>query len=351
MATMRSATLVAPYQIKLEEIEKPEVDDDSVIIEIAGLGICGSNLHWWYGGGPATAVMTFPMPGAGGHEFSGVVAEVGKNVTRVKPGDRVTVDQFESGSCGSCSYCASGIFSHCDRPQMRSLQGFVEYLKTSERGLYHLPDNVETHAAAVVQPYACSVSGVRRAEIKGGEKVVVLGAGVLGLCAAATAKALGAEAVVITAKYDSQAALAPRFGADVVVPSGADDADEQIRAAIGGRGADLVVETVGGHAPTLAQALDLVRPSAKIVVLGLWDDLVPVDSWKSILADVTMLFCLNHQVIGKYSDYQLCVDWMANGTVPAQDLVTHVLPLDQIEEAFRLAADKQSGAVKVIVKP
>jgi threonine dehydrogenase-like Zn-dependent dehydrogenase len=348
---MRMATLVAPYQMRIDEIPRPEVDADTVLIKLAGVGICGSNLHWWYGGGPATGMKSYPMPGAGGHEYAGVVAETGKNVRRVKPGDRVTIDQFESTSCGTCVYCATGLFTQCQCRRSYSQEGFVEYLKLSPKGLYPLPDEIPTHIASLVQPYACSVSAVRRAGLHGGEHVVVLGGGVLGLCAAGAAKALGAERVILTAKYPSQAALGPRFGADVVIPSGEAELVERIVAETGGRGADLVVETVGGHAPTLGQAIDIVRPAGKVVVLGLWDDYVPLDSWKAVLKDVTLMFCLNHGVIGRKADYELCLDWMASRKVPAQDLVTHVKPLDEIADAFALASDKNSGAIKVIVTP
>ena len=351
MATMRGAILVEPYRIEIEDFPRPEPVADTVIVKAEGMGLCGSNLHWWTGGGSATGLMQFPMPGAGGHEFSGVVTEVGARVKRVKPGDRVTIDQFESMACGACAYCTTGLFTQCDAPRPLGLMGFVEYMQFTERGLYRVPDGIPTHVAALVQPYACSVSAVRRAGILGGETVVVLSAGVLGLCAAATAKALGAEKVVITAKHESQRALAPRFGADVVISSGASDLVERVLAEVGGRGADLVVETVGSHAPTLTQALQIVRPAAKIVVLGLWDELVPIDSWQAILKDVTLMFCLNHGVIGHTADYQLCLDWMASGKVPAQDLVTHEMPLARLADAFKLSADKTQGVVKVIVRP
>lgn len=351
METMRGAVLVEPYKIEIQEFPRPQVDDDTVILKAEGIGICGSNLHWWTGGGPATRLMQFPMPGAGGHEFSGVVAEVGSRVKRVKVGDRVTVDQFESRSCGNCVYCSSGLFTQCSNIGQLGLEGFVEYLKFTERGLYKIPEGIETHIASLVQPYACSVSAVRRAGILGGETVVVLGAGVLGLCAAATAKVLGAEKVILTAKYDSQKEMAAKFGADVVVASGSDKLVKKILAECPAGGADVVVETVGGHAPTLAQGLEIVRPAGKLVVLGLWDELVEVDSWLAILKDVTMMFVLNHGVIGHKADYELCLEWMASRKVPAQDLVTHVMPLEQLEEAFRVAADKSSGAVKVIIRP
>ena len=135
--------------------------------------------------------------------------------------------------------------------------------------------------------------------------MVVLGAGVLGLCAAGAAKALGARKVIISAKYDAQAALAKRFGADVVLRSGEADLVERIRAETGSHGADLVVETVGGHAPTLSQALEILRPGCFIVVLGLWDEPVPVDSWGAVLKDAHVLFSLTYGVKGKRHDFEL----------------------------------------------
>lgn len=351
MEMMRCGTLVAPFEMRVDQFPKPEVDDDTVIIKLAGIGICGSNLHWWNGGGPATALIQYPLPGAGAHEFAGVVVEAGKNVKRVKVGDRVAIDQFESGSCGACQYCASGLFIHCDNRKIYSLPGYVEYIKFSEKGLYPIPEGIETHVAAVAEPAACSVAGLRRAGLTGGENVAVLGAGVLGLAAAGAAKTLGAGRVAITAKYETQASLAAKFGADAVIASSGDDAVQRMNAEFGGRGADVVVETVGGHAPTWSQALELVRPGGKIVVLGLWDELVQVDSWRAVLKDVTVIFSLTYGIQGKKSDYELTLEWMASRKVPAQDLVSHVMPLDQIDEAFKLAADKSRGAIKVIIKP
>jgi len=351
MAKMRSAVLVGPRDIRLEEAPRPEVDDDTVIVKIESLGICGSNLHWWSGVPAEQGLMSFPMPGGGGHEYAGVVAEVGRDVTRVKPGDRVAIDAFESSSCGHCAQCASGLFGQCESRRFLGIAGFGEYMKTSEKGLYELPANIETRLAAVVEPFACAVAGVRRAGLAGGETVVVLGAGVLGLCAAGAAKALGARKVVISAKYDAQAALAERFGADVVVRSGEAELVERIKSETGGRGADLVVETVGGHAPTLSQALEVLRPGCTVAVLGLWDEPVSVDSWGAILKDARLLFSFTYGVTGKRHDFELCLDWMASGQVPAQELVTHVRPLAEIAEAFELAADKSRGVIKVILTP
>ncbi|MCC6383235.1 MAG: alcohol dehydrogenase catalytic domain-containing protein [Dehalococcoidia bacterium] len=348
---MRCATLVAPRQIEIERVPRPQVDDSTVVVRLDGVGICGTNLHFWRGGGPATGRLRFPMPGVGAHEFAGTVVEAGKNVRRVRVGDRVAVDQFESTSCGACEYCASGTFFICPNRTVYSPPGFVDYLKCSEKGLYPIPESLPTHVGAVVEPAACSVSGLRRAGLLGGEHVAVLGAGVLGLAAAGAAKVLGAGRVAITAKYDQQAEFARSFGADAVVPSGEENVVGLVNDALGGRGADVVVESVGGRAPTFEQALDIVRPGGRIIVLGLWDVPVALDSWKAILKDVNVFFSATYGIKGKKADYELTLEWMAARKVPAQDLVSHVMPLEEISEAFRIADDKSRGAIKVIVTP
>jgi len=351
MATMRCAVLVGPRDIRLEEVERPVAAHDTVVVKLESLGICGSNLHWWTGAPVEQGLMRFPLPGGGGHEYAGVVDEVGSDVTRVKPGDRVAVDFFESTSCGECVQCGAGLFGQCERRRFLGLGGFTEYLMTGEKGLYPIPDGVEPRLAAVVEPMACAVSGVRRANLRGGETVVVLGAGVLGLCAAGAARALGAGKVIISAKHDAQAALAKRFGADVVVRSGEADLVEKIKSEAGPYGADLVVETVGGHAPTLSQAIEILRSGCTAVVLGLFDQAVPVDTWSAVLKDARLLFSFTYGLTGKQHDFELCLEWMASGRVPAQELVTHTRPLADIAEAFELAADKSRGVIKVVLNP
>ncbi len=351
MTKMRSVTLVAPRRFEIVEVDRPEVDDDSVIVRIEGHGICGSNLHFWQGGGEGIAMCCYPMPGAGGHEFGGVVSEIGRNVTQVKPGDRVAIDFFHSTACGRCAYCLGGWTNQCINRARYITGGFVDYLKLTERGLHILPDTIETHAAAIAEPAAAPVSALRRIGMRGGEQVVVLGAGVLGLAAVGAAKAMGAGRVIVTAKYDQQAEFARRFGADAVVRRSGPECVDEIRAHLAGGVADIVVETVGGHAPTLDHASDIVRPRGEVIVLGLWDKPVPVDSWKSVIKDITYRFCLTYGQNGVKSDFGYTVDLMASRRVPMQDLVTHVFPLERIGEAFEVAADKSKGVMKVIMRP
>lgn len=350
MAKMRSAVMLAPREIELTEVDRPEVDADSVIIKVEGIGVCGSNLHWWRGAERATGLWPFPISGAGGHEYGGAVVEVGKNIRKLKVGDRVAVDQFHSTSCGQCVYCSSGAFNVCTGRGGFVTPGFVEYIKSAEKGLHVLPDSIQTHEAAIIEPAATPISALRRVGLRGGERVVVIGAGVVGLAAAGVAKALGAGKVVVVAKYDAQEKFAYQFGADAVVRSTAGDAVEQILSHVDG-GADIVVETVGGMAPTMDMACAIVRPRGTVIPLGLWDEPVKIDSWNAAFKEITFQFALAYGQVGLRTDYEFAIELMATRKVPLQDLITHQVPLANIREAFELADDKTRGAIKVVVRP
>jgi 2-desacetyl-2-hydroxyethyl bacteriochlorophyllide A dehydrogenase len=350
MAKMRSAVMLAPREIELQEVDRPEVDADSVIIKVEGTGVCGSNLHWWRGAERATGMWPFPIPGAGGHEYGGTVVEAGKNIQKIKVGDRVAVDQFHSTSCGKCVYCSSGAFNVCTGRGGFVTPGFVDYIKFPEKGLHVLPDSLQTYEAAIIEPAATPISALRRVGLRGGERVVVIGAGIVGLAAAGVAKALGAGKVVVVAKYDQQEKFAYQFGADAVVRSNASDANEQILSHVDG-GADIVVETVGGAAPTMDQACAIVRPRGTVIPLGLWDEPVKIDSWNAVFKEITFTFALAYGQVGLRTDYEYAIELMATRRVPLQDLITHQVPLANIREAFELADDKTRGAIKVVVRP
>ena len=350
MSKMRSAVMLGPRQIELVEVDRPEVDADSVIIKVEGTGVCGSNLHWWRGAEKAAGFWPFPIPGAGGHEYGGVVTEVGRNIRKIKVGDRVAVDQFHSTSCGHCAYCSAGAFGVCPNRGQFVTPGFVDYIKFGEKGLHVLPDSIATHEAAIIEPAATSISALRRLGLRGGERVVVLGAGIVGLAAAGVAKVLGAGKVVVTAKYDQQEKFAYEFGADVVVRSNAEDAVEQVLSHVDG-GADIVVETVGGMAPTMDMACAVIRPRGTVIPLGLWDEPVKIDSWGAVFKEINFMFALAYGQVGLRTDYEFAIEMMASGRLPLQKLITHQVPLANIREAFELADDKTRGAIKVVVRP
>ncbi len=354
--TMRIATLYGPRDFRLEEWDKPQITaDDGVLVRLRAVALCGTNIHYWEGFGqigPGIPV-AYPLPGGFGHEFAGKVVAVGPRVTRVQVGDRVALDPSEGSACGSCFYCAMGKTNHCEQPRHSSLFGFVEYMTSYERGLYKLPDHVSTDEGSMLSAIACSVHGVRRA-LTPGDTVAVLGSGRLGLFAVAAAKHLGASKVIATYKYDFQAQMAEACGADVVLRGTEAGVEEKIREQAGGRGPDVVVETVGGWANTIQQATDVVRNYGTVVVLGTFNDKVPVDTWQAMYKDVAYVFSYINCRQGSRTDLDLALEMVAKGKLPSKEMVSHRFPLEEIQAAFELMTRKDAGpqkAMQVVINP
>jgi threonine dehydrogenase-like Zn-dependent dehydrogenase len=180
-----------------------------------------------------------------------------------------------------------------------------------------------------------------------GATVVVIGAGTIGLTTLIAARALGAGAVHITARHPHQAALAAELGATTVLPDDPAGAIEQTLDLTNGLGADLVVETVGGHADSLNLAWDLVRPQGTVSVLGVFQGRIPIDLLKPLNREVWVTFPICYGVVGGRHDYDVAIELIANGAADVDRLVTSRFPLSAAPEAFRTAADKSTGSVKV----
>ena len=180
-----------------------------------------------------------------------------------------------------------------------------------------------------------------------GATVVVIGAGTIGLATLIAARGLGAGAIHVTARHPHQAKMAAELGATTVLPDDPTAAAEQVRALTGGLGADLVVETVGGHADTLNLAWELVRPQGTVSVLGVFPSRVPVDLLRPLQNEVWVTFPVCYGVVDGRHDYEVAIDLMASGKAPIEKLVTARFPLESAPEAFRVAADKSTGSLKV----
>jgi threonine dehydrogenase-like Zn-dependent dehydrogenase len=180
-----------------------------------------------------------------------------------------------------------------------------------------------------------------------GANVVVIGGGTIGLMALMAAKALGAGAVHVVARHDHQAALARSLGATSVIQEATAEAITQVQAATDGRGADLVIETVGGHSDTLNLAWELVRVQGTVAVLGIFPDKVPVNLLRPVIREVWATFPICYGVIDGRHDFDVAIELIAAGRAPVEQLVTHRFDLEAAPDAFRTAADKGTGSVKV----
>jgi threonine dehydrogenase-like Zn-dependent dehydrogenase len=187
---------------------------------------------------------------------------------------------------------------------------------------------------------------VQRGDNLSGVRVAVLGAGATGLLAIAAAQELDASAVACIARHDHQADLARRFGADLVLQ----DRDSESAAVLKEFGPDIIVECVGGKADTLALAVDVCAPRGEISVLGLFDTPQPIDARSAFRRELRMVFPVVYGAVGGRHDYDIAANMLAQ-PLPFSDLITHLIPLDEIERAYATAADKTAGAVRVVVVP
>jgi threonine dehydrogenase-like Zn-dependent dehydrogenase len=336
---MRQASLAAPRSFELQDVDVPAAAPGQVLVRVRSVGVCGSDLHFYHG--------EFPLPPGFvlGHECAGEVEALGEGVTGYEKGDRVALELFDV--CLKCAQCRSGDYHLCPRRKANGLNisgGLREYMPVQSYALYKLPPEVDFELGALCEPLAVAVHGLRLVDIRFGDRVAVLGAGTIGLMAIAAAKAMGATFIAATARHPHQKAMAEALGADAVF--GDDPASiQQIAAATGG--ADVVVETVGGHANTLSDALAVVGLGGRISVLGAFTQPVQIHPIMFFVKEPKVVGSNCYGRPGRHSDYEIAIEIMRRNADRLRQCITHRYGLDDITQAYATAEDKSSGAIKV----
>ena len=301
-------------------VEVPEPRGDGVRVRVRSAGICGSDLHLVAG--------SFPVVGTLGHEFAGALSD----------GTAVAVEPL--APCGDCPACVSGDYHLC-RIGMGMLMGvgldggMADEVLVPERALVRLPAGLPLRDASLVEPLAVSLHGLRKAGLRGGTRVAVVGAGTIGLCAVAVAVSAGAD-VTLLARHDHQREAGERLGASVAEP-GADY--------------DLVVEAAGAPA-ALERAVTLCRPGGSVVLVATyWDGKLELPAFATCLREITIVPSSLYSRTGAGRDVDLAAALLAGRPEIARTLITHRFPLDAAAEAFACAADRSSGVIKVVLEP
>ena len=342
MTKMLAALHDGAATMRTAEIDMPVAGPSDVVVRVRAVGICGSDLLM-------NAEKTVPDRSPAGHEVAGEIVETGALVDPSRVGERVAVETIGQGlACSTCWYCRIGQFRQCLDKASDEGGGFARLIKRRGMGCYTLPDSLSWEEAALVEPLAVSVHGLRRGGLSGGETVAVLGAGTIGLTAVAAARAMGAGAIVATGRHEQQTAMAKRLGADVALAPDAPELREAIADLTDGRGADLTVETVGGSSgATVEQAIDLTRMQGRIVILGGFRAPLTTNWLEPLLKEQSILFSSCYSVLDGRHDYEVAIDLMASGRAQLGQMVTHRFPLEKIQEAFETAYDKSTGSIKV----
>lgn len=343
---MKAAYLRGPRRLEIEDVELPAADDQ-VLVRVLACGICGSDLHGWAHPELAIGIKGDPAPGFTGHEIAVAVPgpSGAESLAAIEP-NRLT-------ACGVCDACQGRSAWFCRNRSGHEAFGYAEAMMVPEWALFPMPDGTDPQLATLVEPLACAVHTVRSshsADSDGridGLSVAVIGAGVTGLMTVAAARHLGAAAVTVTARHPHQGEMATQIGATTVLA--ADDAETE--AALRKARPNLVIECVGGTAPTLELALKAARAGGEVAVFGLFDEPQVVNTRLASMKELRLFFPVTYGTIDGVHDFDVAIELLTTSDFPFTSLVTHEFALEDISHAFEAADDKKSGSLRVVVKP
>lgn len=346
---MKAAVLYGKEDIRLEEVPNLEInpnDKFNVLVKVKAAGICGTDIHF-YNGLYADRV---PKHAVLGHELSGEVIAVGEDVKNLKPGDRVAVEPLIG--CGECIYCKSGDYHLCTNLKhigKHYTGGFGQYIKAPESKCVKIPENVSYPEAALLDCYAVGVHALKRVPVSIGDTVVVYGGGPVGFCTAQVVKAAGAKNVVLVDLIQEVLDIGKQVGIDYVINSSIEDPVEKIMEITEGRGADIVFDSVGGHAPILDAEVKMLRPQGKLGMIGVRQESSFIMS-KAHFKELDIIFIFSYAYWNYQSEFAIAMSLLESKRLIAAPVVTHTFPLEKINEAFETARNKsQSKAIKVMI--
>ena len=337
---MRAAVFGDTGEIAVVERKQPEPRPGWVRLAISAVGICGSDLNLLYAHGGASIGV---QPG---HEVAGVVDAVGDGV-ELASGTSVALEPLVA--CGRCDFCRRGLHNLCPSVKLCGFTrpgGMAEFLTVPADALYAVPDTLPAHVTALAEPMAVCVRGVRLAQLQLQERVAILGGGSIGLLTIAAARAAGAGEILVTARHPHQRDMALAFGADAVFAS-----SQALLDAVGDQHVDVVIETVGGKADTLREAVSLARSGGRIVLLGVFEEDCHLPGIPFFTKELTLQASNCYGRDCHQGDFAIATQLVEAQQGSLAELVTHRFKLDQVAEAFATAADKSTLSIKVQVQP
>jgi (R,R)-butanediol dehydrogenase/meso-butanediol dehydrogenase/diacetyl reductase len=325
--------LLAPLEV--ETLPDPIPGANEVVVEVCRCGICGSDLHL-----TEDAIFGVPPGAVLGHEYAGRVADVGRDVDRKLIGEHVAV--FPVHGCGKCATCLAGLPAWCKVMRIDG-GGYGQYSLAEPHQLVKLPRTLSLADGALVEPMAVSLHGVKLARPQPGARVLVIGAGPIGLAAAYLSRRLGAGRVAVTAGSNRRAELALTLGAHVFIDP-ADASPAAVEAALGGP-PDIVYECVGK--PGLIQrCIDYCRPRGTVIVLGLCTHPDTIQPFALVTKELTIQASAFYEVC----DFEIAADVLDREGDAPRAMVTDVVGLDAMPLAFE-ALRQRSTQCKVMVDP
>jgi L-iditol 2-dehydrogenase len=343
---MRALQLTAYNRLDLVEVPEPELGPHDVLVRVRACGICGSDVHGLDG---STGRRLPPL--IMGHEAAGDIAGTGSAVTGWAAGDRVTFDS--TISCGACEPCRSGLVNLCDRrrvigvsiPEYRAQGAFAECIAVPEHILYRLPDSVSYVQGAMVEPLSIALHAASRAAIRPDSRVVVVGAGVIGLLLVQALRARGCRTIVAVDLDGRRLTLASRFGATATLHADSPTLERDILAATADAGADVAFEVVG-IASTVRLATLSVRKGGAVVLVGNVAPAVELPLQVVVTRQLSLFGSA-----ASAGEYPECLAMISSGAVDVSALVSAVAPLEEGAAWFERLRARDDGLLKVVLEP
>jgi len=338
--TRPMAIVTSPGKIEFQDCPLPPLGPDAVQIKVKAVAICGSDLHIFKGLHPAA-----PLPVPAGHEIAGEVEKVGNSVSKLKPGDRVTIEPVIV--CGECYFCQRGEYNLCQNIsfQYRNGQGgFTPIFIAQEKWVHSLPANISYGEGALVEPLSVALHAIKKSNMGVGDNCAIFGAGAIGLLLLKLFKTTGGGDAFVVDVQDHRLNKALDLGATAVFNNLQGNIVEQIVLLSGGLGVDKAYEAVGINL-TLIQALQTLKKGGRAILLGLFETQevsIPANIFvqKEISLTGSQGYCW---------DFQGALKLLADKRVLLKPLITHQVPFAQVQDAFDLLLDPRNEAIKVVV--
>lgn len=341
---MKASVCYKKNDLRTEDLPTPEISDNEVLIKMLACGLCGTDIQKIRGD-------SVTKPTVLGHEVVGQIVKKGKNINNYQLGDRVITAIHVP--CFTCHYCNKGHYTICEQFRTNNIDpgGFAEFIRIPELHLKHLThkvsDNVTDEEATLIEPIACCLHGLKQADIRPDDSVLIMGAGTIGILHAQLAKIKGANKVIVSdmSEYKLQKAL--KVGSDYAINIAEKDIISEVNQITNGQGVDVIV-IAAGVSSLVSDAVNMVRRAGRIIVFS------GFDKNKLVTLDASRFFKDEISIIGTYSvtpyEFPEALDLLEKRKLNTDEMITHVFPLDKLSEAIDLSTDPKQSVLKVIIK-
>jgi len=336
---MRCAVLHAPRDMRMEEGPIPGIAHNEALIKVNAAGICGGDIHFYDGVHPYCN-----YPRIHGHELAGTVEKIAPGTTNIKPGDHVVIEPLIY--CGKCYPCRIGKYNCCVSLQVIGAHvdgGFADFVKVPTKLVHKIPPDMPFDLAATCEPYSIGHHAVQRAQVTNADKVLILGAGAIGLTALDFARLAGSQVYVVEISPQRQE-LAKKFGAEVIIDPTKEDTVAKIMDLTDGEGVGVVIEATGRRS-VMENTENLVAAGGRIVIVGLTNEKVAFTGINFTKREMTIMGSRNSA-----GEFPRVIEAIASGKTHAKLLITRRFPFPEIVEAMAYTSQNITREGKVLLE-